>query len=195
MLRPGSLLSRTLAVLLLLAVGLAAYQLLVLPVAAAYRGAAEAIERSQGLLQRYQALAAQRDELARLVAQQEEVAAGSEAYLGGQSDALAAAALQDQVRRAIERAGGELRSTQILPARAADNAAGVRRASLRLQLGVDIEGLETLLYQLEAGEPYLFIDQITIREGRMRRGRGDVAPDPTLDVNLEVYGYWRSTAP
>jgi general secretion pathway protein M len=195
MLRPGSLLSRTLAVLLLLAVGLAAYQLLVLPVAAAYREAAEAIERSQGLLQRYRTLAAQRDELARLVAQQEEMAALSEAYLGGQSDALAAAALQDQVRRAIERAGGELRSTQILPARAADNAAGVRRASLRLQLGVDIEGLETLLYQLEAGEPYLFIDQITIREGRVRRGRADVAPDPTLDVSLEIYGYWRSGAP
>jgi general secretion pathway protein M len=195
MLRPGSLLSRTLAVLLLLAVGLAAYQLLVLPVAAAYREAAEAIERSQGLLQRYRTLAAQRDELARLVAQQEEMAARSEAYLGGQSDALAAAALQDQVRRAIERAGGELRSTQILPARAAENAAGVRRASLRLQLGVDIEGLETLLYQLEAGEPYLFIDQITIREGRVRRGRADVAPDPTLDVSLEIYGYWRSGAP
>jgi general secretion pathway protein M len=194
MLRRGSLLSRTLALLLLAGLGLAAYQLLVLPVAAAYRDAGQAIEHTQGLLQRYRVLAAQRDELAEQVARQEEVAGRSEAYLEGQSDALAAAALQDQVRRAIERAGGELRSTQILPARPADNAPGVRRASLRLQLGVDIEGLETLLFELEAGEPYLFIDQITIREGRVRRGRGAPVADQTLDVNLEIYGYWRSAA-
>jgi len=191
MLRPGSLLSRTIAVLLLILFGLAAYQLVVVPVHAAYQETAREIEQSRELLRRYRALAAQREGLEQQVAELEAAAGNSEAYLEGTSDALAAAALQDQVRRIIERAEGELRSTQILPATPAEGPGGVRRTSLRLQLGIDIAGLETILYELEPGEPFLFVAQITVREQRGQRRRNEPEPETLLDVSLEVYGYWR----
>jgi general secretion pathway protein M len=189
--RRGSLPSRLLAVALVLLAGLALVRLLVLPVLAAYGETAASIEQSQTLLQRYRALAAQRPRLEEELAAQRKAEVASVAYLEGESDALAAAALQDQVRAIITRAGGELRSTQILPVEAAGPETSVRRASLRLQLAVDVAGLQQLLYELETSEPYLFVDDINIRERRLRRLRDEEEEAPVLDVSLEVSGYMR----
>jgi general secretion pathway protein M len=189
--RRGSLPSRLLAVALVLLAGLALVRLLVLPVLAAYADTAASIEQSQTLLQRYRALAAQRPRLEEELAAQRKAEVASVAYLEGESDALAAAALQDQVRAIITRAGGELRSTQILPVEAAGPETSVRRASLRLQLAVDVAGLQQLLYELETSEPYLFVDDINIRERRLRRLRDEEEEAPVLDVSLEVSGYMR----
>jgi general secretion pathway protein M len=189
--RRGSLPSRLLAVALVLLAGLALVRLLVLPVLAAYQETAASIEQSQTLLQRYRALAAQRPRLEEELAAQRKAEVASIAYLEGESDALAAAALQDQVRAVITRAGGELRSTQILPVEAAGPETSVRRASLRLQLAVDVAGLQQLLYELETSEPYLFVDDINIRERRLRRLRDEEGEAPVLDVSLEVSGYMR----
>jgi general secretion pathway protein M len=189
--RPGSLPSRLLAVALLLLLGLALVRLVVLPVLAAYQETAASIEQSQILLQRYRALAAQRPRLEQELARQQKAEVASIAYLRGESDALASAALQDQVRAIITRAGGELRSTQILPVEPAGPETSVRRASLRLQLAVDVAGLQQLLYELETSEPYLFVDDINIRERRLRRLRDEEGEAPVLDVSLEVSGYMR----
>lgn len=190
--RRGSLPSRLLAVALLLVAGLALVQLLVLPVLAAYRETAASIEQSQTLLQRYRALAAQRPRLEDELASQQKAEVASVAYLEGASDALAAAALQDQVRAIITRAGGELRSTQILPVEPASPESSVRRASLRLQLAVDVDGLQQLLYELETSEPYLFVEDLNIRERSLRRLRDEEEEAPVLDVSLEVSGYMRA---
>jgi general secretion pathway protein M len=190
--RRGSLPSRLLAVALLLVAVLALVQLLVLPVLAAYRETAASIEQSQTLLQRYRALAAQRPRLEEELATQQKAEVASIAYLEGASDALAAAALQDQVRAIITRAGGDLRSTQILPVEPAGPESSVRRASLRLQLAVDVEGLQQLLYELETSEPYLFVEDLNIRERSLRRLRDEEDEAPVLDVSLEVSGYMRA---
>lgn len=192
MLRPGSLVSRTLAVLILIGVLFAGYRLVVAPVVTAYETTARSIEQSRMLLERYRGIAAQREELAAGLAEHEEVAAESTAYLEGPTGALAAAALQDHVGSVIARSGGELRSTRVLASEPVDEVAGVSRAGLRLDLGVDVEGLERLLYDLESGEPFLFIDQITIREQRSRRRRAEDSPRPMLDVSFEIYGYVRT---
>jgi general secretion pathway protein M len=190
--RRGSLPSRLLAVALLLVAVLALVQLLVLPVLAAYRETAASIEQSQTLLQRYRALAAQRPQLEEELAAQQKAEVASVAYLEGTSEALAAAALQDQVRAIITRAGGDLRSTQILPVEPAGPESSVRRASLRLQLAVDVDGLQQLLYELETSEPYLFVEDLNIRERSLRRLRDEDDQAPVLDVSLEVSGYMRA---
>jgi general secretion pathway protein M len=194
MLRRGSPLSRTLAVALLGAALLAAYGLVVAPVIAAYREVGQAIEQSQLLLERYRSLAGQRPELSARLEELEERAAKAGGYLKGPSDALAAAELQDQVRTIIERAGGNMRSTQILPASAIDPTVPLRRAGLRIQLGIDIDGLQKVLYEVETGEPYLFVDQLTVRQQRMRRRSGEPEQEPELDTSFEVYGYLRAGA-
>jgi general secretion pathway protein M len=194
MLRQGSLLSRVLAASLLVGALLAGWVLVVAPVIAAYQDVSQEIEERQLLLARYRGLAGQRPALAARLAVLEQQAAKLGGYLKGSSDALAAAELQDHARAVIEGAGGSLRSTQILPAAPVDSKVPVRRAALRIQFGIDIEGLQKVLYQLETGQPYLFVDQLTVRQQRMRRSSKEPEQEPLLDVSFEVFGYVRGTA-
>ena len=193
MLRRGSPASRILALALLAVVLLAGYGLVVAPVIAAYRETGEAIQEAQDLLQRYRALAAERTGLTDQLTALEQRAAKAGGYLEGATDALAAVELQDRVRRSIERAGGQLQSTQILPAAAVDAKTPLRRAALRLQLAIATKGLQTMLYELETGQPYLFIDELTVRQRRVRQSKTEVQEEPLLDVSLEVFGYVRAT--
>jgi general secretion pathway protein M len=183
MLQPGSVLSRTLALVLLGVALLGAYRLVAAPLMTAYREGETSIEQAKELLQRYEALAEQRPLLADHLAKQQKRA--------GPSDALAAAQLQDRVKSVVEAAGGELRSTQILPATPLEGDLGFRRATLRVRFIVTIEGLETTLYELETGQPYLIIDDVTVRQERVRRRRDQPEKEPVLDVSLELFGYLR----
>jgi general secretion pathway protein M len=193
MLQPGSLLSRTLAIVLLGMALLGAARLVVAPLLAAYRDAAEEIEQAEFLLQRYRALAEQRPAMAERLAEQQELVASAAGYLQGPSDALAAAQLQDRVKTVVEGAGGELRSTQILTAQPVEIDARIRRAALRVQFVVTIEGLAQTLYELESGQPYLLIDELLVREQRTRsRRRNEPEPETLLDVSLELSGYIQS---
>ncbi len=190
MLQPGSLLSRTLAVVLLGVALLGGARLVVAPLLAAWRDAAAEIEQAEFLLQRYRALAEQRGAMAERLAEQQELAASAAGYLQGPSDALAAAQLQDRVKTVVERAGGELRSTQILTATPVEIDATIRRTALRVQFVVTVAGLAETLYELETGQPYLLIDELTVREQRTRsRRRDEPESEAQLDVSLELSGY------
>jgi general secretion pathway protein M len=191
MLQPGSLLSRTLAVVLLGIALLGAYRLIIAPLVIAYRDGQSRIEQAKELLQRYEALAEQRSLLADRLAEQQERAASAAGYLTGPSDALAAAELQDRVKSVVEGAGGELRSTQILPAEELEADLDFRRTTLRVQFVVTIDGLEETLYELETGQPYLIIDDVTVRQERARRRRNEPRDQSRLDVSLELFGYVR----
>jgi general secretion pathway protein M len=191
MLQPGSVLSRTLAVALLGIALLGAYRLIVAPLLTAYRDGEARIEQAKDLLQRYEALAEQRSLLADRLAEQQERAESAAGYLQGPSDALAAAQLQDRVKSVVEAAGGELRSTQILPAEPLEEDLGFRRATLRIHFVGTIEGLEETLFELETGLPYLLIDDLTVRQERVRRRRDEPQGQPMLDVSLELFGYVR----
>jgi general secretion pathway protein M len=190
MLLPGSLLSRSLA-LVLLGLGMhGGARLVVAPLLAAFLDNANSIEQAETLLQRYLELAEQRPAMAERLAAQQEFAASAAGYLQGPSDALAAAQLQDRVRSVVEGAGGQLRSTQILPAKQIDGDSGIRRAALRVQIAITIDGLAQTLYELESGQPYLLIDQLSVREERTQRRRRD-EPDAeaSLYIGLELSGY------
>jgi general secretion pathway protein M len=191
MLRRGSLASRALALALLGLLLLAGYAFVVAPVIAAYRDTGQAIQEAGELLQRYRALAGERLQLSEQLAELEERAAQAGGYLEGSTDALAAVELQDRVRRIIEHAGGQLQSTQILPASAIDATAAVRRAALRIQLAIAIKGLQSVLYELESGQPYLFVNELTVRQRRTRRRTNVPEEEPVLDVTFEVFGYVR----
>jgi general secretion pathway protein M len=193
MLRPGSLVSRLLAVALLVALPVLGYLLLVAPVVAAYREAGEAIAQAQQLLQSYRERAEQSPQLTQLLAEEEERASSVTGYLAAVDEALAAAELQDRVKGVVEGAGGALRSAQSLKVEPVDAVAGVRRAGLKVRFSADIESLAAILYELETGEPYLFVEGLSIREPRRQRRRnGDQAEEaPQLDVVVDLYAYMR----
>jgi general secretion pathway protein M len=193
MLQPGSLLSRALALGLLGAVLIGAYVLVIAPVIGLYRETDDAIETAETLLQRHRALAAQRSELSARLDEEKEQAAAVAGYLEG-SDALAAAQLQDRVKGVVEAAGGELCSTQILPAEAVDASPGTRRATLRVQMVVAIDGLAEILYDLESGQPYVLIDELAVRSQRERRRGGGPEAPTLLDVSLQLSGFVRAAS-
>jgi general secretion pathway protein M len=195
MLRPGSLPSRLLALALLAAVPALAYVFVIEPVVAAYRGAGQAIVQAQGLLQSYRERAEQRPQLAQMLAAAAAHAGAVTGYLEAIDDALAAAELQDRVKGVVEGAGGELRSAQSLNVEPVEAVPGVRRAGLKVRFTADVESLATILYDLETGAPYLFVDGLSIREPRrQRRQRDEPEPAPQLDVVVDLYGYMRDSA-
>jgi general secretion pathway protein M len=194
MLEPGSVLSRTLAVLLLGVALLGAYRLILAPLVGAYSDGEARIEEAKELLQRYEALAQQRSMLAERLEEQER-AASAAGYLLGPSDGLAAAQLLDRVKSVVEAAGGELRSRQILPGEPFEDGPGFRRTTLRVHFVVTIDGLQAILHELEAGQPYLIIDDATIRQEPVRRPQSEPPGPSMLEVNLELFGYLREQAP
>ena len=94
------------------------------------------------------------------------------------------------MKSVVEAAGGELRSTQILPAEQLDADLGFRRTTLRIHFVGTIEGLEETLFELETGQPYLIIDEVTVRQAGPPPAYEPQA-QPMLDVSLELFGYVR----
>jgi hypothetical protein len=186
---PTKVLHRGAALLLLAGVILAIYLLAIAPYLAAYHAADSGVEESEALLQRYSEIARSRQslqmQLDQLVARQ----AASGIYLSGNTDALAAAALQDIVNKAIGSSGGTLRSVQILPAKADGDFKWV---GVRVQMTSSIVQLARSLYALEAGKTVLFVDNLDVSNRRARRRRGaDQDENPTLLIRLDLYGYLR----
>jgi len=79
---------------------------------------------------------------------------------------------------------------------AADEA--YQRVSIQVNLQCDLETLSLVLYDLENGNPYLFIDQLMIYKQQVYRGRyvtpGSKKPQPTqsyLNINFTLSGYLR----
>jgi general secretion pathway protein M len=186
-----------LALGLLAAALLGSYLLVVVPLLSTYQNSAAAIEQAENLLQRQQALAAQQPQLIERLEEEREQADAVAGYLQGPSDALAAAQLQDRVKAVVEASGGELRSTRILPAESIEASPGTRRTALRVQIIVSTEGLAEILYDLEAGQPYVLIDELSVRsqhERRRRRNQSDADGDTMLDVSLELSGFVREAS-
>jgi general secretion pathway protein M len=180
--------NRFVALALLVFLSVAAFQLIVAPLLAAYPDVASRIEQSQALLHRYRGLSAERPQLSARLESVKDALANNVAYLKGPSDTLAGAELQNQVRSIVEDTGGELHSSQVLPVRSIDPEILLREVGLKFKVLVEIEGLQDLLYELETAQPWMFIEDITIlrKESQLSGGAGT---NPMLEVTFEVYGF------
>ncbi|MCA6120310.1 hypothetical protein J6500_00100 [Bradyrhizobium sp. WSM 1704] len=59
---------------------------------------------------------------------------------------------------------------------------------LQISLNATLSALQALLYRLESGTPYVFVDALLMQPG----GSGErAAADPMLKVNLTVHAFWR----
>lgn len=185
--------SRLVALLLMAAVVLAFFMLIVEPLRSAYATADAAIAEARETLLRYERIASLRASLEQQVADLARAGGTANSYLGGETDALAAAALQRRVASLFASSGGGVSSVQVLPTR---EEAGLRRVAIRLQFSSTIEPLVRILHELEVGRPALFIDNLDIRS-RSPIGGVEAGADlePELDVSLDLYGFLPSAAP
>ena len=185
---PGWL-SRSAALALLAGLVAALYLLAVAPLVDAYRQTDAAIAEAGEMLARYSEIARNRPAFAAQLDELTARQAESGVYLSGETDALAAAALQDSVGATIEANGGKLRSIQILPV---SDDGPFKRVSLRVQLTASLESLHRVLYSLEAGRPFVFLDNLDVKTRRARRSRRtrrnaqQTPPPPQPNSVLEV---------
>lgn len=102
-------------------------------------------------------------------------------FLEGQSITLARAALLQRITGSITRAGGNLISSEIesQERQAADSYIGVS-ASFEIAQ----QSIQRLLYEIEAGMPYLYISQLSIHAASPN--------DESVRVLLSVSGMWRN---
>lgn len=179
-------LRRAVALLLPFAVLGALYLFAVAPLLQGYERKQDDLAHARDMLARTTAIAAQRDAIEAEVAALRKRQADSGLFVRGNSDALAAAALQDHVSAAVRNGGGDLRSLEGLPS---ESAQGLTRLSMQARLTGDIREVAELLHRLESRQPLLFVEEISLR-GRLTRERGEeVKVTPELLVDILVTGY------
>jgi general secretion pathway protein M len=141
---------------------------------AAYSGASELFEKLEGR-GKHGAL---------LDAPSGHAAAGSP-FLEGPTMTMAGAALQQRVAAAVRDAGGNVLSSQI-DLQGAQAEQGY--VSITANCEIAQAALQQLLYDLEAGMPYLFIDQLMIQTPQS----GGEREGALMRVRLDVSGQWRA---
>lgn len=161
----------------------------VLPLAERLRAADETLEFDRQLIRRMSAAAANPGyfdaQLSALRARVDQ----SNLYLRADTEPLAAVALQELLKQSITQHGGELRSVQSLPGR---DEEGLTQIGLRVGMTGGFEAVLRVLHQLESSEPFVFVENLEIKEaGRRRRRSTDAeAPEETpLAVRFDIYGY------
>ncbi|MDH3473802.1 MAG: type II secretion system protein GspM [Rhodospirillales bacterium] len=179
---------RAAALALLFLVLWLAWIAVVSPVISAYRetneriaSTSERLNRFQGISNNYPALKQQIEDLVRQTAK-------SGIYLAGNTDSLAAANLQEGVSGTIERNGGTLRSVQILPV---TDDGDFRKVTVRVQMTATLPAFTRILYSLEADKPFVFIDNLDIKNRRARARNQDEDQNPELVIRFDLYGYLR----
>ncbi len=169
------------------------YAFLVAPVFAAYRTLDEDIARSEELLHRYETLAGTRAAHEARLGELSSRQRGTGVYLSGAGDALAAAELQERARKAVVSEGAELRSIQNLPP---ESDGEFRRVTVRVQFSGNLAAFHSILYRLEAGRPFVFVDNLDLRNRRAARSSARENLDPLLTVRFDLSGYLNpETAP
>ncbi|MEO3430516.1 type II secretion system protein GspM [Pelagibius sp. CAU 1746] len=186
MTRLSPLLSRLLAVMLLIGAGLAVHLAVVEPLRQRHMALDESIALSQELLQRF---AKETGDPATLTRQREALSQQPEATAGllrGDNETIAGAFVQSFLTSTVERGGGTVRSVQVLPVR---DERGLRKVTARAQLHTTSAALRDILHRLEGNDPYLFIDNLDIRRTLQPRPEASDEEEVELLVRFDVYGF------
>ena len=104
-------------------------------------------------------------------------------FLGGETITVAGAELLQRVAAAITRYGGSIQSSQV-------DLQGPQSkgdfVTLMVSCEIDEANLQKLLYDVEAGMPYLFVDQLTARAPQVT----PASLNARMSVLLAVSGRW-----
>ena len=112
---------------------------------------------------------------------------GRSFFLKNTAANLAGAELQDLVRAAVENNGGRITTIQITTPR---DDGQFRQIGLNLQLFATTANLQKILYAIETQQPYMVIDNLTVRPLNAFRGfRPAPGAEPEVSVLLDVTGF------
>jgi general secretion pathway protein M len=111
-------------------------------------------------------------------------------FLEGPTVEIAGAALEQRVVSAVKNSGGNVLSSQI-DLQGSETKQGY--VSLSAACEVDESALQQLLYDLESGMPFVFIDQLVVQMPQLERTRGLGTENSRMRVQIDVSGQWQVT--
>ena len=111
---------------------------------------------------------------------------GRQHFLRNTGAALAASEIQETAKSLIETNGGKLVSMQIVPFKD-DN--GYRRVTVNIQFISNMSTLRKILYAMETVQPYLLLDNVSIRSQANTLNKGAPVTEPELIAQFDVSGY------
>ena len=178
--------SRALAVALLFIAVFVGLTVLLAPFLLMHRHYNQAIDSAQDRLERYRRIAAQGPELQKALDALREKQ-GRRFFLKNSASNLAGAELQDLVRAAVENNGGRITTIQIVAAR---DDGRFRQIGVNLQLFATTANLQKILYAIETQQPYMMVDNLTVRPLNAFRGfKPAPGAEPEVSVLLDVSGF------
>ena len=183
---------RTLAVALLVAAVVAVLFIVLGPIVLLHSHYDNAIAETSDRLRRYQRVAAQAPEFraALNAMQQRDV---RRFFLKNTASNLAGAELQELVKTAIENNGGRITTSQNTSPR---EDGRFRQIGVNVQFFATTPALQKILLALESNQPYLIVENLTIRPLNAFRGfKPAPGQDPELNLQLDVGGWSFAEAP
>jgi hypothetical protein len=117
-------------------------------------------------------------------------AAPPAAFLDASTPGLASAQLQSYLERLAGEKNASLVSSGGETAKRDDAPDTVR---VQATLDMNLQSLRALLYQLESGTPYVFVDGMALQPVNATAGRS--VEDPLLRTTLSLRALWRRGAP
>ncbi|MBK8688408.1 MAG: hypothetical protein IPN24_08165 [Betaproteobacteria bacterium] len=177
---------RVLALLLLLLAVAALLAVVLLPVLLLHRHYDDALASMSQRLATYRRVAAQAPEYRKALDAMRERDA-RRFFLRNTAANLAAAELQELVRAAIESNGGRISTSQNQSPR---DDGRFRQIVVTVQFFASTPNLQKILYAIETQQPYLVVDNFTLRPLNAFRGfRPAAGQEPEVNVQLEVSAY------
>ena len=182
---------RALAVGLLVAVVVIVLAVVLGPIVLLHRHYDAAIADTSDRLTRYERIAAQAPELrAALTGMQQRD--GRRFFLSNTATNLAGAEMQELVKAAVESNGGRITTSQNTTPR---EDGRFREIGVNVQFFATTPALQKILYAIESHEPYLIVENITVRPLNAFRGfKPAPGQEPELNVQLDV-GAWAYAEP
>ena len=111
---------------------------------------------------------------------------GRQHFLRNTGAALAASEIQETAKSLIEANGGKLVSMQIVPFK---DDGGYRRVTVNIQFISNMSTLRKILYAMETVQPYLLLDNVSIRSQARTLNKGAPVTEPELIAQFDVSGY------
>ncbi len=109
-------------------------------------------------------------------------------FLKGATPALVGADLQDVVKAIVEANNGRVLSSQLL---AHKDDSGYRLAIATTQMTANIQNFRQILYAIESREPYLFVENLTIRAQVPSGFKPQAGFEPDMFIQFDVSGLAR----
>ncbi|MCK9538730.1 type II secretion system protein GspM [Dokdonella sp.] len=142
---------------------------------------------------RYQQVIAEQPEIEQRLAEVRDFEQSNQAFLPEADANAASAALIQRLKQAMSaHAKDESRCQNV--GTQSFNAGGdepYQRVTVQARLKCDLEILADVLYDLENGKPFLFVDQVMIYKQQTYRRPGTKVRDTPLDVRFNLSGYLR----